>query len=170
MKLQEIQKKIRRQKDLLATNGYGVIIFILWNFVKSIISVQPIVSPENNMTEISEETLIIISIVLIAFLGLLFLEVFAGIFTGIFAIREGQKDKKAGKKLRIFSTILCVFGLIFVFGDIASFISKPEFSTALFISMIIDFVYCMFAIFIVVSSMYLTRLYKLEKEANINEC
>ena len=161
MNQNELNRNIWKHKDILATCGYGIIIFIVWGFIKQLIYSLHIV-PTNE--EIDKEIYSIVSIIAnIVLLGIC-------LTTGFLAGKYGKKDKKEKPAIFILSIILSIFSVLTVLIDslLMVFIIE-EFDILSLIAVIMDLLFCIFVIRIASSVFTLKKLYKI-REANNNEC
>ena len=106
MDLETIKLKIRKNKDIIYTNGYGVLVFILWNLIKVIlysVDAVPEVDPE-----VATELDILFSSLFSSVLAAI--TIFT-IITGIMAIRVGKKNSRHRIALIVLSVITCLLSL-----------------------------------------------------------
>ena len=158
MKQLDIKKQIRKNQDLLSSCGYGVIIFLLWSFVKLTIYIINL-WPDAGQPFDPERKIYIISLISSSSVQLII-----GLIAGYLTYKEGKHDKKCGLILRIFSIILVIMGIGFVVGDSYLFVELGEFDVILLVTLIIDLLYLFFCIVVMVSALKLSKLYKLDKE------
>lgn len=157
----EVRRNIRKHKDILLTCGYGIIVFIIWGFIKQLIYTRYFV-PTNE--ELDEEIYSIASIIFsVVLLGIC-------LATGFLARKYGKRDKKEKPAIFILSVLLSIFAVFTVFLDslLLAFIIE-EFDVLALISVITDTLFCIFVIRVASSVFKLKKLYKIE-EANNNEC
>lgn len=164
MDLETIKLKIRKNKGIIYTNGYGVLIFMLWSLIKItlyLVDVAPDVTPDVN------DDLYIIYMSLVSSSSII-ADVLAAI-TGFLAIRVGKNNKKRYISLIVLSTITCFLNLQFVAGDIYLCVIIADDIATLIISVLTDVFFFTMTLFLMISAFRLKRLTKLEKEATTNE-
>lgn len=157
----ELKRKIWKNKDILSTCGYGVIIFIVWTFIKQLLYSMHIM-PSND--ELAEDIYSIISVI---YNTVIFIACLA---TGFLARKYGRKDRKEKPTIFVLSIILSILSVLTVFVDSFLLIYIiEEFDILSLIAVIMDLLFCIFVIRIASSVFTLKKLYKI-REANNNEC
>lgn len=157
----KLNQKIWKHKDVLATCGYGVIIFIVWAFIKQLIySLHIVPSNEEIDRDIYTLASLISNVILLIFC----------IVTGFLAEKYGKKNIKEKPAIFVLSIILSIFSILMVLADslVVVFIIV-EFDILAIVSVVMDVLFCVFVIKIASSSFKLKKFYKL-REANKNEC
>lgn len=163
MDLESIKLKIRKNKDIIYTNGYGVLVFILWDLIKIVLySVDA--APDSAMSnDLDTLYLSLFSSVLAA------ITILTAI-TGFMAIRVGKKNSRHRIALIVLSIITCLFSVQLMVDDIYLCMIIASYSISIYIvSILTDIFFFMMTLFLTISSFKLNRLRKLEKEANTNE-
>lgn len=161
MEKEEISLKIRKYHDILATAGYGVIVFVLWNLLKTIIYIRDIIPLLNDETRsLSDE-----------FAGYLFsgIAIIFYIFVviaGIFAIKEGKGGRRFNVLGRVLPLILSVISISFIIVDIMAFVRLKQFDTIYLINIVSDFICNGILFALTISAFILKKLYKLEGAQN----
>ena len=159
----QIQRLIRKNKDILYTAGYGLLIFVLWGLLKTILYVFGIL-PSMSEDQFSVESTSYLIYILTA-------TIFSDILSFIvfyLCRREGRNDIKVGKILRILGGLLLIFSIGFVIGDIIMQIRIGQFDLIAILIIFGEAIYAFFTILVFASSIRLSYLYMLE-ERPINE-
>lgn len=166
MDLDTIKLKIRKNKDIIYTNGYGILVFVLWSLVKLIlylVDIAPYVSPgvEDELDVVYSSLTLASSLI----------ECAIAIATGVVAINAGKKDKPYRSSLIALAVITCFLSIDFIIFDfwVAMFLVETFSSTAL-IGVITDVFFFSVVLVLLVAAI---KLYKLEKKAkglNYHEC
>ena len=161
MKQDELKRKIWKNKDILITCGYGIIIFIVWGFIKQLLYSMYIV-PSNE--ELEGDTYFVLNLVL----NLVLLAVCLA--TGLLARKYGKKDKKEKPAIFILSILLSIFTSLIVFIDsLLIFVIIDQFDIIALVSVIMDILFYILVLRVTCSAFKLRKLYKI-REANNNEC
>ena len=157
----KFNQKIWKHKDILATCGYGVIIFIVWAFIKQLIySLHIVPSSEEIDKNIYSIVNIVYNVILLALC----------LSTGFLAEKYGKRSIKEKPAIFILSIILSILSILMVLADsLVAVLIIVEFDLLALVSVIMDVLFCVFVIKIASSSFKLKKLYKI-KEANENEC
>lgn len=157
----KFNQKIWKHKDILATCGYGVIIFIVWAFIKQLIySLHIVPSSEEIDKDIYSLVNIVYNVILLALC----------LATGFLAEKYGKRSIKEKPAIFILSIILSILSILMVLADsLVAVLIIVEFDLLALVSVIMDVLFCVFVIKIASSSFKLKKLYKI-KEANENEC
>ena len=108
MDQEEVSRKIWKNKDILSTCGYGIIILIVWDFIKQILY-SFYITPDTEA--ISTETYTLSTLIFEAALLIIC------IVTGILAGKYGKSSKKEKPLIVVFSIILAVFSIAAVVAD-----------------------------------------------------
>lgn len=159
----QVQRLIRKNKDILYTAGYGLLIFVLWTLLKTILYVFGILPSADESQASVESTNYLIYILAVT--------IFSDILTIIvfyLSRKEGRNDFKVGKILRILAGLLVIATIGFVIGDIIVQIKIGQFDMIGILIIVGEVIYTIFTILVFVSSLRLSNLYKLEEEP-INE-
>ncbi|MCQ2795412.1 MAG: hypothetical protein MJ214_04340 [Bacilli bacterium] len=165
MDLETIKLKIRKNKDIIYMNGYGVLVFMLWSLIKIIlylVDIAPEVSPgvDDNLDIIYLSLVIASSVIDDAFT----------IITGLLAIRVGKNNKPHYTALIVLSIITCSLGLEFLVGDILlCVILASDTSATIIANILTDTFFLTMTVFLTISAFKLNNLRRLEKEATTNE-
>lgn len=165
MDLETIKLKIRKNKDIIYTNGYGVLVFILWDLIKIVIfSIDA--SPDTSSVSAIDLDVIYLSLISSVLAAITILAA----ITGFMAIRVGKKNSKRYVALIVLSVITCLFSVQLMVDDIYLCTIIASYSISIYIiSILTDVFFFMMTLFLTISSFKLNRLRKLEKEANTNE-
>lgn len=165
MDLETIKLKIRKNKDIIYTNGYGVLVFILWDLIKIVLySIDA--SPDTSPIKANDSSLLYLSLFVSVLAAI---TIFAAI-TGYMAIRVGKKNSKRYVALIVLSVITCLFSVQLMIDDIylCTIIVSYGLSISV-ISVLTDIFFFVMTLILTIASFKLNRLRKLEKEANTNE-
>ena len=110
-----MEKKLRRYRSSLVTNGIGIITFCLWSLIKFIMSmvVQPVEFDDAANLEMADPTLKIITLIIVgAIIVIIIAIIFAvHLYIGLSAYREGINGKKGSFYLvaaGIMALIMCM--------------------------------------------------------------
>lgn len=110
-----MEKKLRRYRNSLVTNGIGIITFGLWSMIKFIMStvMQPIEFDDSVNDEMTEPIIKIIAIVIVAAIVVIILTIIFAVhfYIGLSAYREGINGKKGSFYLvtaGIMALIMCM--------------------------------------------------------------
>lgn len=163
MDLESIKLKIRKNKDIIYTNGYGVLVFILWDLIKIVLySVDA--APDSAMSnDLDTLYLSLFSSVLAA------ITILTAI-TGFMAIRVGKKNSRHHVALIVLSIVTCLFSIQLMVDDIYLCVIVVSYGIPIsIISVLTDFFFFTMVLLLTISSFKLNRLCRLEKEASINE-
>lgn len=142
----EIEVKIRKHKDFLATTGYGVVIFCLWSIAKALIYVYdilPLFTENNQIAEYSS---------LFAYGGLLLVSNIIAILIGLKSIGIGKKNKLFTKFFCLIVTVLSVSSFLIVVDDVYTMILMESFELLYLFMAIADFMYFLITLFMCISA------------------
>lgn len=159
MDLETIKLKIRKNKDTIHVDGYGVLIFMLWSLIKIILySIDA--TPENHQSVDSNFNLIYLS----SIISISLIEDILTVITGYIAIQVGKKNKPRYVALVVLSVITCILSLEFVAGDIwlCIVIANEAIGTAI-VGIITDALFLALTLSLTISAIKLNKLRKLEK-------
>lgn len=157
METVKIQRDKRKFKDILATSGYGVVIFIIWGFIKELLYLRWVIpNTENIDYQIFNLGSLIFGVII---LGIC-------LTTGLLAKQSGKSDKKEKPILIVFAFILALLALVALAADAALFIVLDEFDLFAVFSFIADILFNCFVLQIVISFFVLRKLYKKEEANN----
>lgn len=149
-----VKRKERKCRDILTTAGYGIIILVLWDFVKSVIylnwSVPSIIASVNDPYAITFIVLISIELIFCTAFGLVLSKV-------------GRSNKMVGTKTLVVAIILLVAALACFAFNIATVTIEDGFEIMTTVIFIEDILFLFFSIRILYSTI---TLIKLSKEQN----
>lgn len=163
MEINEIQRNIRKNKDILNSSGYGILVFFAWNIVKIFVYVYGLgsfVSPG-----VEDESDILYRFIISTQSAL---QLFIGIFIAIFFMRNYHPNKKMDIIKKSLLMLFVLIALSFIAVDIFLLIISRSFDAVIIFSLIMDCVYATLVIYAVISFFKLVKLTKLEKE-KLNE-
>lgn len=159
MKLSIIERLVRKNKDVLATCGYGVIVFLLWGLVKTVIwayDILPTYYPNlESSSAIRYVAIYVISYSLFYILCVL---------TGIFSIQEGKKDKKRGLAICLLSIPLVLTNIISTGYDLYVQIDSRELDLLYVAFSVFEVIFLYFTIRLLISAFLLRKYEKMIKE------
>lgn len=152
------ETRIRKHNDILSVAGYGVIIFIIWAFIKGVIYLRWLIP---NNPELERE------IYSIGYISITVVEILISISTGWLARKTGRSlNKKPSIVLIVLSAILLLFAIYCISVDLYFTIIDKDFSVVSIIAIIADLLFFGLVLQILVSCLVLRKLYCVEKEAN----
>ncbi|MCQ2802442.1 MAG: hypothetical protein MJ225_02020 [Bacilli bacterium] len=159
MKLSLIEKLIRKNKDVLATCGYGIIVFLLWGIVKTVIWAYDIL-PTYYPTMDGQSAITYVSIYTTTY-SLFYI---FSVLTGIFSIQEGKKDKKRGLAICILSIPLAITSILSTGYDLYAQITSRELDLLYVAFSVFEVIFLYFIIRLIISAFLLRRYENLIKE------
>lgn len=159
MNLEKVKKNIRKHKDVLATCGYGVLVFLVWTLVKVIIFVGSIIP------EITTNSQVLYSV---SYLSIFLVNTTIGAICGFLALKEGKNNKTGNIVLRVLSVLLSLIAAFNLVVDVFTDVSDGTFSFVIIVTYIADVAFLIICLQIMISSFKLLKFYKLEEE-NSNE-
>lgn len=151
------KKKMRKCRDILTTTGYGIIILVLWDFVKGIIylnwSIPTVIETVNDTYAVAYIVFILVELVFCVAIGLIFSKI-------------GRGHKAVGAKTLALSILLCVFALTCTSINIAAVIIEDGFDIMTSVIFVEDILFLYFSFRNLYSVITLIKLSKLLKEQN----
>ena len=157
--IENTSKIIRKNRDILLTNGYGVIVFVLWNLIKGVIYIETFIPGVAEEVVVGEKILYVILIAIVTFL-----ETMTGFTVGALAIKAGKKGSRIPIPLIVSCIILGLFAIFFVVSDIIACFLYGTFDLMLFLSTLVDTGYLMFVFALIISCFKLNKLLGNESE------
>ena len=151
----EITRKANKHKAILTAAGYGIIVFILWNFIKGIIYLRYFL-PENQ--EVSDLGYSIGYIVLVC------VDTIICLVTAFYAGRVAKKDKRINVVFIILASLVLLGGCLTFGIDIAILCFLDKFSIISVFLFVADIIFFVFTIQIFVSTIVLKKIEKGQKD------
>lgn len=152
-----IKKKARRCRDILVTTGYGIIVLVLWDFVKGIVylnwSIPSLVESVNDPRAIAYAIFICIELVFC-------------ITCGLILSKAGRSNKNLTAKTLALSILLCVFALTCLSINLADVIISNGFDIMTTVIFVEDIFFICFSFLNLYSVITLINLSKTLKEQN----
>lgn len=151
----EITRKVNKHKAILTAAGYGIIVFILWNFIKGIIYLRYFLPENQEVSELGYS---------IGYIVLSVADTVICLITAFYAGRIAKKDKKI-KAVFIVLASLVLLGSCLTFGvDIATLCFLDKFSIISVFLFVADIIFFVFTIQIFVSTIVLKKIEKGQKD------
>lgn len=159
MELPEIRRNIRKNKDILHTAGYGILVFIIWGFIKLFIyifAVAPLITPEKE--DIFDQ------IFLYSTIGFGIIDLIISIFIVLTCIREYKFKKRFNLFKKILFIVLAILAFIYFVEDVFIQIATKTFDVTLIFLTLSDLIYFYICLRLTISYFLLSNLSKKEKE------
>lgn len=135
----EIKKsQILKNKDILATSGYALIIFTLWSIVKALLYFY--FAPDFVQTVLEELTVYGLGDINYITYICIAVDFAVKIFIGLCAIGEGKKHKNESYFYIILSFVLIVFSLISIASDLYLLIKYIDAISIVVLSLVVDLI------------------------------
>lgn len=151
------KKRMRKCKDILTTTGYGIVILVLWDFLKGIIylnwSIPTITESLNHPYAI-------------AYTVFIFTELAFCTASGIFFLKIGRGSKEIGVKTLTFAILLLLYAIACIAINIATIILSSGFDIMTSVIFVEDILFLFFSTRILYSVITLVKLSKALKEQN----
>lgn len=155
MELSSAKRKIRKCRDMITAGSYGIVILVIWDFIKNAIYIKW-AFPDN--------VEVLIHPVFILFIIFAIFELLLCVIFGLILIKFGRNNKNCTGGLIVASLIMLIISGWCLGMSVASLFNPETYSIVNFITLIEDIIFFIFAIQILYSLCKIIKLSKVLKE------